>query len=266
MIHIMLDAYRTTQTKLDDMMFLYEVINKITYQLQVKPIMPPMLIPYYYGTSPEDNGISAFVFLLGGHFTIHTFSYRECYFIDLLYDGNFDCDNFIALVKQDLPCNDFRIKVLDRESKFENNIDSQKSSKEDFGPHLFARVETQKNISMDSLFDLFETLPYDVNMTPIMRPYLLKSSKNNPKYLSGIILVAQSHIAMHYNIETKALFIDMFSCTFTDFKPFKNSLEKYFETDIHFELISRGSKHEFARTDTESRRIIYNSWQMNSDQ
>ena len=263
MIHVMIDAYRSMQSKLDDMKYIYEVINKITYFLDVKPIMPPMLIPYYYGTSSEDNGISAFVMLQGGHFTIHTFSYRECYFIDLLYDDFFDSEKLRDLVKRELPCAELRLQSFDRRFKSEISVDSFKGQANDFGPHLLARVEAGQDINMDTLFELFESLPFDIDMSPIMRPYLLKSSKTNPKYLSGITLIAQSHIAMHYNYTDRVLYVDMFSCTFTDFTRFKKALDAYFGTDIRFELIVRGSKHDFIKTDLDKRKIRYNAWQEN---
>lgn len=259
----MIDAYRSLQSKLNDMQYIYEAINKITYYLDVKPIMPPMLIPYYYGTIAEDNGVSAFVMLDGGHFTIHTFSYRECYFIDLLYDGFYDSQKLDDLVRREFPCVDFKLQSFDRRFKSEIAIESRDPHNVDFGPHLLARVEPKKKIDMETLFNLFESLPYDVDMSPIMRPYMLKSSKSNPHFLSGMTLIAQSHIAMHYNYSEKVLYADMFSCTFTDYDRFKKALETYFGTSIDFELIIRGSKHDYMKTDLDRRKIRYNAWQEN---
>lgn len=264
MLHVMIDAYRSLQSKLDDMKYVYEVINKITYYLDVKPIMPPMMIPYYYGTVPEDSGVSAFVLLDGGHFTIHTFAYRECYFIDLLYDGFFDSDKLGELIKRELPCVDMRIQSFDRRFKSEIAYHGTETTAHDFGPHLIARIEPINVFNMDSLFDLFESLPFDLDMSPIMRPYLLKSSKSSPNYLSGMTLIAQSHIAMHYKYSEQVLYIDMFSCSFTDFSRFQKALDLYFGIQIQFELIIRGSKHDYIKTDLDKRKIRYNAWQDNT--
>jgi len=263
MLHVMTDAYRSVESKLNDIKYIFELINKLTYYLDVKSIMPPMIIPYYYGTIPEDHGISAFVMLEGGHFTIHTFSYRECYFADLLYSDYFDSEKFIHLLKEELPCNEMRAQKFDRRFRSEIQAPPNHDTKNDFGPHLLGKVQPNTKIDLDTLFDLFESMPYDLNMDPIMRPYLLKSSKNNPKYLSGMTLIAQSHIAMHYNISENSMFVDMFSCSFTDFTKFKAALNTYFGTQIPFELIIRGSKHDFVKTKLETRISRYNAWQTN---
>ena len=45
----------------------------MVYKLRLKPIEPPHLLPYYYGSVKEDIGVSGKMLLLGGHVTIHTF-------------------------------------------------------------------------------------------------------------------------------------------------------------------------------------------------
>ena len=76
MLHIMLDAYQANAEDLGDLRKIYDKIHKITNYLSVKTVMPPITIPYYYGRIKEDDGISAFVLLRGGHFTILTLLYR----------------------------------------------------------------------------------------------------------------------------------------------------------------------------------------------
>ena len=92
------------------------------------------------------------------------------------------------------------------------------------------------------VFDFLENLVTRINMDPIARATVLKSSPVNPKYLSAIIVIAQSHIALHYNYETQKIYADIFSCA-----PFN-----YSEMDVEFsslgkvisnELVVRGSKH-----------------------
>ena len=73
MIHILVDSYGCSTERIDNLMDVYEVINKVVNTMGLNAIMPPQLIPYYYCEVPEDVGISAFVLLKGGHFTIHTF-------------------------------------------------------------------------------------------------------------------------------------------------------------------------------------------------
>ena len=90
MKHVMLDCYGANQNQLDDIKFINDLLNQLAFELNVNPICPPSLIPYYYGKVKDDLGISAYVLLEGGHITIHTFPIRECYFVDVFYDGEFD--------------------------------------------------------------------------------------------------------------------------------------------------------------------------------
>ena len=74
MQHIMLDAYNTQNNELlNDLKYTYDSMVKICKKLNLKQVMPPVLVPYYYGQVIEDDGISAYVLLKGGHFTIHSF-------------------------------------------------------------------------------------------------------------------------------------------------------------------------------------------------
>ena len=86
MKHIMLDCYGANERQLDDVKLINELLNKLVYKLKLKPIEPPHLLPYYYGSVKEDIGVSGKLLLLGGHVTIHTFPLRTCYFVDIFYD------------------------------------------------------------------------------------------------------------------------------------------------------------------------------------
>jgi S-adenosylmethionine/arginine decarboxylase-like enzyme len=79
-------------------------------------------------------------------------------------------------------------------------------------------------------------------MDPISRATVLKSSPINPKYLSAIIVIAQSHIALHYNYETHRIYADIFSCAPFDYSKIGEEFCPLGKI-ISNELIVRGSKH-----------------------
>src|SRR5256886_7935447 len=84
MLHFTIDGFRGFRSRFDDAHLIQEVLEDAPAQLGLKRAMPAFVLPYYSGVVPEDCGISAFVFLAGGHFTLHTFSFREAYFADLV--------------------------------------------------------------------------------------------------------------------------------------------------------------------------------------
>ena len=112
MKHVMLDCYGANERELDDVKLINEILNKLVYKLKLRPIEPPHLLPYYYGSVKEDIGVSAKMLLLGGHVTIHTFPLRTCYFVDIFYDGEFDEEEVYKFFSYELPYNKHTSSIL----------------------------------------------------------------------------------------------------------------------------------------------------------
>lgn len=268
MIHVMIDGYTGNESRLNDLKTVNSVLNEIIFSLKLKSVMPPFLLPYYYAKDGEDDGISAFVILVGGHITVHTFPRRGCVFVDLLYDGYFDADKLNGILKSNFLYGVEKILRTERRF-FDVNIDREKiwrggDNTRDFGPHTIARIEGVERVSFEQIFDMLDELPQKTNMIPICRPYVLKSCKENEySYISGIVLIAQSHIAFHYSVTEKILFCDLFSCSFFKSENFADYLKEKFKDVEHMTLI-RGSKHEQQIIDKNTRRIQLGKWIDNS--
>lgn len=241
----MLDGYGGSENRLDDLRTVNAVLNDIVSNLRLESVMPPFLLPYYYAKDSEDDGISAFVLLRGGHVTLHTFPRRGCIFADLLYDGYASEEKFVDIFKTYFKFVDEKTLCTERRF-YDSTIDEARIwngvGSGDFGPHMIARVD-DVDVTFEQIFDMLDELPTKINMLPICRPYVLKSRSKNPEYISGVVLIAQSHIAFHYCIEEKTLFCDAFSCSFYKSEQFVQYLRKRFDNLEHMTLI-RGSKHE----------------------
>lgn len=244
MNHIMIDGYRGNENRLDDMRTVNSVLCDIVADLNLSSAMPPFLLPYYYAKESDDDGISAFTILEGGHITIHTFPRRGCVFVDLLYDGYFDEDKLKNLLRNAFSYETISERSCRTERRFlDTTIDSDKiwdgrQSNIAFGPHIIARVEDTE-VCFEQIFDMLDRLPTRIGMIPICRPYVLKTEE----FLSGIVLIAQSHIAFHYCIKEKTLFCDLFSCSDYKVSKFTEYLTEQFGTFEHMTLI-RGSKYD----------------------
>ena len=242
MKHVMLDCYGANERQLDDVKLVNEVLNKLVYKLKINPIEPPHLLPYYYGSVKEDIGVSGKVLLLGGHVTIHTFPLRACYFVDIFYDGNFDEKDVYDFFTDELPYNkitsNFEVRNRDIDTfdvvPYDDNCD--------FGPHILLVLKATSRPNMETLFDFLEGLVARINMDPISRATVLKSSPINPKYLSAIIVIAQSHIALHYNYETQKIYVDIFSCAPFNYSEITEEFKSLGQVTSN-ELVVRGSKH-----------------------
>lgn len=80
-------------------------------------------------------------------------------------------------------------------------------------------------------------------MYPITRPVVLYDNVKNPNYLSGIILIAESHIAIHYNIKTREVMMDIFSCKRVDEEKYKEIIMDLFKGQYQDVLTRRGKRN-----------------------
>jgi S-adenosylmethionine/arginine decarboxylase-like enzyme len=256
MKHFMLDAYGVKRNNLNDIKYIQNTLNEITARLKLTPVAPPFLLPYYYGAEPEDIGISSFVFLKGGHLTIHTFPLLACYFVDLYDPEGFNETKAEALFFENWPFDRDKSNVVtvDRSIGREEVVPFDPS--EIFGPHILARLTPKKPVTMEYIFKYLEQLVADVEMTPIIRPYVIFDSNKNPSYLSGITMIAESHISFHYNLTTGDIMFDIFSCKSFNYELIKKHLKKSMKDIPSFVVIPRGTRHQYLKENLQNKRAL----------
>ena len=68
-----------------------------------------------------------------------------------------------------------------------------------------------------AIFDLLDTLPERIGMTKIAPPYVFRYSGVKPEDwgVTGVVIIAESHISIHTFAEHRRFHLDVFSC-----KPF----------------------------------------------
>ncbi|MFM7458476.1 MAG: S-adenosylmethionine decarboxylase [bacterium] len=87
-----------------------------------------------------------------------------------------------------------------------------------FGPHLVMEAygcDRRLMTDIESMIDLLDSLPGKMDMTKIMPPYAFKYKGKVPEEwgLSGVVLIAESHIALHtFPDQNGFLTVDIFSC------------------------------------------------------
>ena len=242
MKHVMLDAYGAEETQSNNILHINELLNEIAYDLKLEPVAPPQLIPYYYGKVKEDVGITSFMLLRGGHITIHTFPMRECYFVDCVSEKDFDKDLFYDLFFEKLHFNKSKSFYQETDRNTTNPRMEEYNPQNDFGPHYMARIKRSEAPTMEFMFDFLENIVHEIDMDEITRAFVLKDTIKDPSYLSGIIIIAQSHISIHYSYKEKKIYADCFSCAPFDFSTLNKSFGALGEVEIS-ELIPRGTKH-----------------------
>ncbi|MFA5103965.1 MAG: adenosylmethionine decarboxylase [Candidatus Margulisiibacteriota bacterium] len=120
-----------------------------------------------------------------------------------------------------------------------------------FGPHLMVDCygcNKEKLSDMDLIFDTLDKFPDQIGMTKIMPPYVFKYQGVVPEDygISGVVLIAESHITIHTFPEKLHAFIDIFSCKDFDTSPATAFMIDLFEaSNYDVQLSSRGA--EFPR-------------------
>jgi len=250
MQHFMIDGFKGYRSRFDHIQLIQEVLEELPHQLGLAPAMPPFLLPYYNGVVPEDCGVSAFVLLGGGHFTLHTFSFREAYFADLLAPAAFDTRALRLQLDAAFPCATTTVNTVTRAPEAIRSAAPDVEA--DFGPHVFLDLADYAGpTSMDDLFTLFDRLPWEIDMTPIMRPYLLKGETADGRpYVSVVTMIAESHIILHCFPQEKRAYFDLFSCRFFETERVFTRLKSLLPgTVLNEALVARGSKYRQFRTE-----------------
>lgn len=122
-----------------------------------------------------------------------------------------------------------------------SEIDSHSSA---FGPHLtldLAQCNPDKLNDLQFIYNVLDQLPNQIGMTKLIPPYVFPYSGVVPedKGITGVVIIAESHISIHTFTEKNYAFVDIFSCKHFDHKAAKRYLIQSFEskhphTHIHF--------------------------------
>ncbi len=239
--HYMLDAYGCFVEQANSIMVVNDLLVQLSNELNMRPVMPPFLIPFYYCQDSEDVGVSAFcVCANGSHITIHTFPYRSCYFVDILTDQFFSEVDVTNTIRNQIYASTITTNIVDRREF--SGVDGAIDTGNDFGPHYMITMENI-DVTFEDVYKWLDTIAPKINMQAISRPYVIFDKVENPAYISGVLVVAQSHIAFHYSIEERAANLDIFSCSFLENGLVESLLRYYFGQDAKISLFARGSKH-----------------------
>ena len=117
---------------------------------------------------------------------------------------------------------------------------------EAFGPHITLDL---KGCPKDILsnyqlhFEYLKNIPELIQMTPITQPYVFPYEGLVPedKGITGIVIIAESHISVHSFEEKGYCFIDIFSCKPFDYNEAIRLTKEIFKPeDCEINVVSRG--------------------------
>ena len=115
-----------------------------------------------------------------------------------------------------------------------------------FGPHITIDLKgCPKEILADYElhFNYLKSLPEMIGMTPITQPYVFPYSGLHPadRGITGILIIAESHLSVHSFEEKGYSFIDIFSCKPFDYEFAVKKTVEIFKPESHeVNVVQRG--------------------------
>ena len=125
--HLMLDCYGCRKSRLEDIGFIYNFLDKLPAAIGMHKIMPPYTFSFTEGTYTRDWGISGVVIIAESHISAHTFPEKEFVTVDVYSCKNFDTKKAAEYVLALFEPKKFEKKVVMRGRDFPS--ESEKVSK-----------------------------------------------------------------------------------------------------------------------------------------
>jgi len=210
-----LDGYGCDVSRCDDLAAVWNFMDSLPDELGLGKTTVPLLIPYYNGLVPDDCGITGIAYTELGHVTLHTFSKKKTLFLDVTSPVNFDIDHAKKRVNDTFKITWSENGSPDRDANPSVLPDMAAGA---FGPHLTIDIADYdvESFDMQTLYKTLHNLPDQVDMTRIMTPNVIQYNlADGEPCMSGIVLIAESHISFHLMPERRKGYVDLFSC-----KPF----------------------------------------------
>ncbi len=115
-----------------------------------------------------------------------------------------------------------------------------------FGPHLMMdcrQCNLEKISNVETVFNFLNALPDQIGMTKITQPHVFPYAGLVPedKGITGVVVIAESHLTFHSFIEKDYFFFDLFSCKPFDVEAVKQLVIEAFDVkDAECHQANRG--------------------------
>ena len=119
-MHLIIDGYSGNAQKMQDVDFIYQLLDAYPSQIGMTKISPPK-VSKYIGSKAEDWGISAFVLIAESHISIHTFPERSYINIDIFSCKEFNAEQAIRDLQQKFGLAEVRSYILNRGLEYHND-------------------------------------------------------------------------------------------------------------------------------------------------
>src|SRR5207302_11520325 len=113
-----------------------------------------------------------------------------------------------------------------------------------------------------SLLQLFDRLPAEIGMPPIMRPHAIRdTTADGQPVLTALTKIPESQVSLHVFPREERAYFDIFSCRFFD-RSFvvPRLLAQFPGGSVQEALVARGSRYRYLRTERADEHAKSRTW------
>ena len=120
--HLMLDGYECNTAKLDDMSFVFALLDTLPGRIGMTKIMPPYVFYYDGKGKPEDRGFSGVVIIAESHISLHTYPDKRFLTFDIYSCKKFDIDQTVEYMVKAFGIGSYDKRVFNRGREFPKDL------------------------------------------------------------------------------------------------------------------------------------------------
>ncbi len=117
-IHLTLDGYGGSETRLFDMKRVFKVLNELPSILGMKKLTTPYVVDAPPVTPKDQGGISGFIMIAESHISIHTFPDKGFLTADVYSCKPFDTEKALEFFRKHFDLQDMEVNIIKRGLKF----------------------------------------------------------------------------------------------------------------------------------------------------
>lgn len=120
-VHLTIDGYGGDKEKLNNFELVYNVLNDLPGEIQMKKLMPPYVVIAPAITEKDQGGISGFVMIAESHISIHTFPEKQFVSIDIYTCRNeMPKEKILEYFKEKFSLKELEVNFIERGKEFFN--------------------------------------------------------------------------------------------------------------------------------------------------
>ncbi|MFN7161340.1 MAG: S-adenosylmethionine decarboxylase [Candidatus Gracilibacteria bacterium] len=235
-IHLCIDGYLAETSSLRN----EELLSIYFRSVKKSGFTRILYFPDDLGNAME--GVVGFLLGPGQHTTVHTYTNnkKKCYFLDffgfeerkhrnaLIYlDGSYESDYSIQ-----------NTIVRKHQTLMPGTYPASKTSTHI--PHLMTELQVEERSSTfmrKHIREFLTDLPSEISINSLTQVFQIESKE----WLSALRVSSEAHLSIHYHIESRMIFLDVFSCNpFDDAKILYLLKEKFIFKNSTHNLLERG--------------------------